>query len=58
MRGVNIRDCEFCTYKWTAKVKSPKSCPRCKRRFDYKEAKLVLEALGMEYGYNLLGGEQ
>lgn len=54
MRGGNIRDCEFCSYRWIAKVDSPKSCPRCKRRFDYKDAKLVLEALGKEYGYNLI----
>ena len=55
MRSVNIRECEFCAYRWTARVQNPKSCPRCKRRFDYKEAKLVLGALGREYGYNLTG---
>lgn len=50
----NLRLCEFCTYRWQPKVDSPKSCPRCKRRFDYKEAKLVLETLGKEYGYDLV----
>ena len=48
------RACEFCTYRWSAKVDSPKSCPRCKRRFDYKDARLVLEMLGKEYGYDLV----
>ena len=48
------RACEFCTYRWIAKVDSPKSCPRCKRRFDYKDARLVLEMLGKEYGYDLV----
>ncbi|MBW3000473.1 hypothetical protein KY341_01200 [Candidatus Woesearchaeota archaeon] len=27
--------CEKCDYEWTPKVEQPKSCPRCKRRFDY-----------------------
>ncbi len=58
MSGDNFRKCEFCTYRWTTKVDSPKSCPRCKRRFDYKEARLVLEALGKEFGYNLAGDLQ
>ena len=48
------KECEFCTYRWVPKVDSPKSCPRCKRRFDYKEARIVLEALGKENGYDLL----
>ncbi|GEM_PF-2817698 len=47
-------NCEFCTYNWIPKVDTPKSCPRCKRRFDYKDAKEVLETLGEEYGYNLV----
>lgn len=55
MSGNNFRECEFCTYRWTAKVDSPKSCPRCKRRFDYKEAKLILESLGNQFGYDLVG---
>ena len=58
MGSNTFRNCEFCTYSWTAKVENPKSCPRCKRRFDYKEARLVLEALGREYGYNLIGESQ
>jgi len=48
------KECEFCTYKWVPKVDSPKSCPRCKRRFDYKDARLVFETLGDEYGYDLV----
>ena len=52
----NFRLCEFCTYRWITKVDSPKSCPRCKRRFDYKDARLVLEDLGKEFDYDLLGG--
>lgn len=31
-------NCKFCNYKWKSRVNSPKSCPRCKRRFDYYEA--------------------
>ena len=53
-----FKECEFCTYRWIAKVDSPKSCPRCKRRFDYKEARLVLETLGREFDYDLMGDLQ
>lgn len=28
-------DCKFCKYKWQPRVTNPKSCPRCKYRFDY-----------------------
>ena len=56
MSGNKLRECEFCTYRWNTKVDSPKSCPRCKRRFDYKDARLVLESLGSEYGYDLTRG--
>ena len=56
MSGNNFRECEFCIYRWIAKVESTKSCPRCKRRFDYKDAKLVLENLGKEFDYDLLRG--
>lgn len=31
--------CKFCSYKWQQRINSPKSCPRCKRRFDYYEVK-------------------
>ena len=48
------RECELCTYNWIARVANPKSCPRCKRRFDYKEAEIVMKILGRKYGYNLL----
>ena len=27
--------CIHCNYKWVGRKKNPKSCPRCKRRFDY-----------------------
>lgn len=47
--------CEFCTYSWSSRVEKPKSCPRCKRRFDYKEARLALEEIGKQFGYNLGG---
>ncbi len=50
----NNKECEFCSYKWISKVSTPKSCPRCKRRFDYKDARLVLKNLGNEFGYNLV----
>lgn len=29
--------CPKCEYKWQARVKKPKSCPRCKTRLDYKK---------------------
>lgn len=54
MSGNKYKDCEFCTYRWITKVDIPKSCPRCKRRFDYKDARIVLEALSKEFDYNLL----
>jgi len=30
-----IKNCEHCAYEWASRVEQPKSCPRCKRRFDY-----------------------
>jgi len=33
--------CKFCGYEWDARIKTPKACPRCKRRFDYKESKVL-----------------
>lgn len=29
--------CEHCGYEWENRTKEPKSCPRCKKRFDYEE---------------------
>lgn len=26
--------CKYCDYEWRNREKNPKSCPRCKRRFD------------------------
>jgi len=31
--------CDKCGYEWKAIKEDPVSCPRCKRRFDYPEAK-------------------
>jgi len=31
--------CEKCEYEWENRIENPKSCPRCKYRFDYKEIK-------------------
>jgi rubrerythrin len=28
-------ECGKCGYGWIPRVKQPKSCPRCKTRFDY-----------------------
>ncbi|MEK6947515.1 MAG: hypothetical protein AABX32_07965 [Nanoarchaeota archaeon] len=58
MSNNKSNQCEFCTYRWISRVQNPKSCPRCKRRFDYKDARLVLESLGKKFGYNLMGGLQ
>ena len=27
--------CIFCGYEWETRKQEPKSCPRCKKRFDY-----------------------
>lgn len=27
--------CTQCNYQWESRIDTPKSCPRCKRRFDY-----------------------
>jgi len=51
------KECEFCRYNWISRVENPLSCPRCKRRFDYKEARIVLQKLGKEFGYNNLIGD-
>lgn len=55
MSSDTTRECEFCNYTWISRVSSPKACPRCKRRFDYKEAKLVLGKLGRRYDFDLTG---
>ncbi len=34
--------CELCEYEWLPRVEKPKSCPRCKRRFDYDLAKSAI----------------
>ena len=54
----NEKSCEFCTYKWISRVETPKSCPRCKRRFDYKDIRDVFtelkkEILGIDGGRQL-----
>jgi len=54
MSNNNSNQCEFCSYSWISRVDNPKSCPRCKRRFDYKDAKIVLKQLGRKYNYSLL----
>jgi predicted Zn-ribbon and HTH transcriptional regulator len=33
--------CEKCSYDWTPRKETPKECPRCKTRLDYKEIQLV-----------------
>jgi hypothetical protein len=30
-----IQTCPNCSHRWESRVENPKSCPRCKRRFDY-----------------------
>lgn len=32
-------ECSKCGYGWISRVKQPKSCPRCKTRFDYPGVK-------------------
>jgi len=34
--------CIHCDYLWESRIENPKSCPRCKRRFDYEKAREVL----------------
>lgn len=31
--------CKFkdCKYEWKPRVEEPKACPKCKRRFDWKD---------------------
>lgn len=42
--------CEVCEYEWEPRVTSPKACPRCKRRFDYKYARYVKLILNEKSG--------
>jgi len=28
-------NCKFCHYEWKERIDNPKSCPRCKSRFDH-----------------------
>ncbi|MBI2564498.1 hypothetical protein HYV79_00720 [Candidatus Woesearchaeota archaeon] len=45
---ISQHSCEYCTYGWFPRVESPKSCPRCKRRFDYKDIREVFQTLKRE----------
>ena len=42
--------CEYCEYKWETRKDKPKSCPRCKRRFDYPISKQDNKDLNKEKG--------
>lgn len=33
--------CNKCEYEWISRVEKPKSCPRCKGRFDSKKINLI-----------------
>ncbi|MBN2566750.1 hypothetical protein JXB02_01535 [Candidatus Woesearchaeota archaeon] len=37
--------CDFCDYTWMTRVKTPKACPRCKRRFDYPAVDILERAI-------------
>lgn len=47
--------CKFCGYMWSPRREYPKSCPRCKRRFDYPSRKelrsLLLKAKELPRGF-------
>lgn len=36
--------CQLCGYKWLSRIKSPKTCPRCKR-YDYSKTKKITKYL-------------
>lgn len=38
-RQLYPQHCEFCDNRWDGIKEHPISCPRCKRRFDYSQAK-------------------
>lgn len=38
--------CKFCEYEWSEKKKNPKSCPRCKKRFDRRNVTLSCNTCG------------
>lgn len=40
--------CNKCNYEWKPRKKDPVSCPRCKRRFDYKKLEAEQEAIKRE----------
>jgi len=44
---MNKSKCKHCEYKWEARVKEPKACPRCKRRFDYIKTLIQLRMNGL-----------
>ena len=39
LSGAIILICKKCEYEWETRVENPKSCPRCKSRFDYEEVR-------------------
>jgi Holliday junction resolvase len=30
-----FKKCSYCDYQWEARIEHPKSCPKCKHRFDF-----------------------
>jgi len=43
--------CEYCEYVWESRKETPKSCPRCKKRFDYPKTiktKIILNKITEE----------
>ena len=44
--------CEYCEYEWETRKENPKSCPRCKKRFDYPKKENTQEDLNTEEGEN------
>ena len=35
LKALDSIECSKCKYSWVSRVEKPKSCPRCKTRFDY-----------------------
>lgn len=40
--------CKNCGYEWDNRKQKPKSCPRCKTRFDYPKKNAIKNFIGLK----------
>ena len=57
MVDFTVLRCPYCKYIWARRgERMPVSCPRCKRRFDYRENRVKLEQTEVTSSHSDMGG--